>query len=134
MKVRILSVKQPYAWLLVNGLKTIENRSFPTNYRGPLLINASLKEEQYLDPKDDLHGIRVPLNRRRRSSHRLCRGIPEQVILWTARLDRQRIADASVHTDEGKLRTLPPHARRYEEACIKSPLVRSYRSARSLGS
>jgi hypothetical protein len=56
MKVKVLSVKQPYAWLLVHGLKDIENRSWPTNYRGPLLIHASKKD----DPNPDLFGIEVP--------------------------------------------------------------------------
>jgi hypothetical protein len=35
-----LSIRQPWAWLIVNGFKTIENRSWLTNYRGPMLIHA----------------------------------------------------------------------------------------------
>jgi len=35
-----LSIKQPWAWLIANGLKDIENRDWSTNYRGPLLIHA----------------------------------------------------------------------------------------------
>ena len=38
-----LSVRQPWASLLVMGLKTIEIRSWKTAYRGPLLIHASSK-------------------------------------------------------------------------------------------
>src|SRR5262245_11201284 len=37
----MLSVHQPFAWLIVNGAKTVENRSWVTHYRGPLLIHAS---------------------------------------------------------------------------------------------
>jgi ASCH domain len=37
-----LSVRQPWAWLIVNGVKDIENRSRRTHHRGPLLIHASL--------------------------------------------------------------------------------------------
>jgi len=37
-----LSIRQPWAWLVVNGHKTTENRSKPTHYRGPVLIHASL--------------------------------------------------------------------------------------------
>lgn len=37
-----LSVRQPWAWLIVHGWKNIENRSRRTNHRGPLLIHASL--------------------------------------------------------------------------------------------
>lgn len=39
--IRCLSVRQPWASLIVNGTKTIENRSWRTHYRGPLLIHAS---------------------------------------------------------------------------------------------
>lgn len=36
-----LSVRQPYADLIVHADKWCENRSWRTNYRGPLLIHAS---------------------------------------------------------------------------------------------
>ena len=36
-----LSVKQPWAALLVHGLKTIEVRRWPTARRGPILIHAA---------------------------------------------------------------------------------------------
>jgi hypothetical protein len=29
-----LSVRQPWAWLIVNGYKDVENRSWTTHYRG----------------------------------------------------------------------------------------------------
>ncbi|MBX9626168.1 MAG: ASCH domain-containing protein [Gemmataceae bacterium] len=35
-----LSVKQPWAALLVAGLKTVEVRTWPTRRRGPVLIHA----------------------------------------------------------------------------------------------
>jgi len=35
-----LSVKQPWAALIVQGTKNIENRDWYTDYRGPLLIHA----------------------------------------------------------------------------------------------
>jgi hypothetical protein len=35
-----ISVKQPWAALIVAGLKTIEVRSWPTRRRGPVLIHA----------------------------------------------------------------------------------------------
>jgi ASCH domain len=40
-RLRVLSLRQPWAWLVVNGYKDIENRSWRTNHRGPLLIHAS---------------------------------------------------------------------------------------------
>lgn len=39
--MRALSVRQPWAWLIVNGFKPIENRNWPTSYRGEILIHAS---------------------------------------------------------------------------------------------
>ncbi len=41
-----LSVRQPWADHLVFGDKRIENRDWPTHYRGPLLIHATLKEDE----------------------------------------------------------------------------------------
>jgi hypothetical protein len=43
--IKCLSVRQPWAALVVDGVKDIENRSWPTDYRGPLLIHASLKPD-----------------------------------------------------------------------------------------
>lgn len=38
--MKTLSVRQPWASLIVAGVKTIENRSRPTRYRGRVLIHA----------------------------------------------------------------------------------------------
>ncbi len=35
-----LSIRQPWAWLIVNGFKDIENRSWRRDRRGPILIHA----------------------------------------------------------------------------------------------
>jgi len=40
--LKILSIRQPWAYLITQGTKDIENRSWATNYRGPFLIQASL--------------------------------------------------------------------------------------------
>jgi len=39
--MKALSIKQPYASLIAEGIKDIENRSQKTNYRGTVLIHAS---------------------------------------------------------------------------------------------
>lgn len=39
--MKALSIKQPWADLIVEGLKPIENRTWITFHRGPLLIHAS---------------------------------------------------------------------------------------------
>ena len=38
--MRALSIRQPWAWLIVNGHKDIENRDWSTSYRGQFLVHA----------------------------------------------------------------------------------------------
>lgn len=38
--MRALSILQPWAWLITNGLKDIENRVWRTSYRGEFLVHA----------------------------------------------------------------------------------------------
>lgn len=35
-----LSIQQPWAWLIVNGHKAVENRTWRHSHRGPVLIHA----------------------------------------------------------------------------------------------
>jgi len=39
-RLKAISIRQPFAWLVVNGWKDIENRRWSTKVRGPLLIHA----------------------------------------------------------------------------------------------
>src|SRR5580692_2928966 len=39
--MKVIVIRQPWAWLIVQGHKDIENRTWKTRYRGPLLIQAS---------------------------------------------------------------------------------------------
>ena len=39
--MKALSVRQPWAWLIVNGWKNIENRDCRFKHRGPLMIHAA---------------------------------------------------------------------------------------------
>ena len=41
MNIKTISVRQPWANLIVWGLKTVEIRTWSTHYRGKLLIHAS---------------------------------------------------------------------------------------------
>src|SRR5258707_15416018 len=43
--MKILSVRQPWAALIVSGIKDVENRTWPTRYRGLVLVHASLKAD-----------------------------------------------------------------------------------------
>ena len=38
--MRALSIRQPWAWLIVNGHKDIENRTWSTRFRGRVYIHA----------------------------------------------------------------------------------------------
>ena len=40
MSYPCLSIKQPWAWLIVQGFKDVENRTWRSDYRGPLLIHT----------------------------------------------------------------------------------------------
>ena len=40
--VPCLSIRQPYAWLIVQGIKPVENRTWRTNFRGRVLIHAGV--------------------------------------------------------------------------------------------
>lgn len=48
LPAKALSIRQPWAWAIMNAGKDIENRSWPTKFRGPVCIHASL----YADPKN----------------------------------------------------------------------------------
>lgn len=40
--LRALTVRQPWAWAIIHGGKDIENRSWNTKHRGPLVIHAGM--------------------------------------------------------------------------------------------
>lgn len=39
--MKVLSIRAPWWWYILHGGKDIENRDWPSQYRGPLLIHAS---------------------------------------------------------------------------------------------
>ncbi len=39
--MKALSIRQPWAWLIINSNKDIENRSWHTKFRGRFLVHAS---------------------------------------------------------------------------------------------
>ena len=41
--MKALSIRQPWASMIVYGFKPVENRSWRSHYRGPLLIHAGKK-------------------------------------------------------------------------------------------
>ncbi len=52
--MKVLTIKQPWALLLKKGIKTMETRSFKTNYRGELYIHAGkskIKDKEIRNPQ-----------------------------------------------------------------------------------
>lgn len=81
--MKTLSVRQPWATYIAEGLKKLEIRSWQTKYRGPLLISASGKPYKL----DDDDGKVVVL--------------PSQVLVCVVDLaDCRLITDASESRDE----------------------------------
>jgi hypothetical protein len=39
-KLKAISIRQPWAWLIVNGYKDVKNRIWAANLRGRVLIHA----------------------------------------------------------------------------------------------
>jgi hypothetical protein len=48
--MKFISIQQPWAFLILHGIKRHENRTWSTPYRGPLLIHAGKRED--LDSMD----------------------------------------------------------------------------------
>jgi hypothetical protein len=60
--IKALSVRQPFAWLIVHGFKPVEYRSWPTSYRGPLAIHAGgrvLSRSEFDEVEADF-GLSIP--------------------------------------------------------------------------
>ena len=58
--MRIVSIKQPWATLIARGLKDVENRTWATRYRGPVLIHASLRPDDIApDEIESRFGVRL---------------------------------------------------------------------------
>ena len=57
---KALSINQPWAWLIVNGYKGVENRDWNTSYRGEFLVHAGKRIDH--DAYDFIQsmGIDVP--------------------------------------------------------------------------
>lgn len=66
-EIRCLAIRQPWAWAIVAGAKEVENRSWKTDYRGPVLIQASSKtadvnrlaKTHKLRPRDFVYGALI---------------------------------------------------------------------------
>lgn len=57
--MKILTVRNPYAWAIIHGGKTVENRSrdFTGGYRGPVAIHVSKTDADGPDIDDPTYGL-----------------------------------------------------------------------------
>lgn len=53
--MKTLSIKNPWAFLICSGIKDVENRTWPTNFRGRVLIHASGKDTTPISDSNILH-------------------------------------------------------------------------------
>lgn len=58
--MRALSLKQPYAGLVVTGMKPLETRTWRTKFRGLVLIHASLKLDKRAEVRLTQEGVKLP--------------------------------------------------------------------------
>lgn len=49
--MKVLSIRQPWAWLIAHGHKDVENRTWSTKFRGAVLIHAGkgMTRDEYED-------------------------------------------------------------------------------------
>jgi hypothetical protein len=55
--VRVVTIRQPWAWAIVYGGKDVENRRWRTSYRGPLLIHAGQNADPDPEASTRLLGV-----------------------------------------------------------------------------
>jgi len=96
--IRALTVRQPWAGAISLGVKRVENRTWRTNYRGPLLIHAGSQAEQDaefppgVEPASSpvLGAIIAIVDLTDCHYDAICCGVWAQCCLWHWRLDNIR--------------------------------------------
>lgn len=60
--MKALSIRQPWAWLIVYGWKDVENRSWHTKHRGRFLVHAAqgMTRAEYIETLDFVESIGSP--------------------------------------------------------------------------
>ena len=62
--IKVLCTKEPFGYLILAGIKNIENRCWQTHYRGELYISTSKApypdEEQYIRDLENHYGVKIP--------------------------------------------------------------------------
>ncbi|RIJ76655.1 ASCH domain-containing protein [Nakamurella silvestris] len=110
--MRALTVRQPWATLLVAGIKRMETRSWDTKFRGTLAIHAGLAMPCRIGQTIELGGITVERDR----SGLLLRGhggwpyrLPVGAIVGTVDLFQTRSTSSGEHGPDDRERALGDH-------------------------
>ena len=96
LPAKALTVFQPYATLLVMGLKRVENRSWPTQFRGRVAIHAGkqMQIRDYTSARDYLETLAVGQGHKLPAFIDLPRGaVVGSVDLWDCRRSPDRLQD-----------------------------------------
>lgn len=103
--MKALTICQPYAELIVRGTKRVENRTWPTSYRGPLLIHAGKSREWLTDDGPNLDP---------RENY----GIPLEQMTFGAFIGSASMIDCVKYSDvlDGKYRDKYPWLTEHEHA------------------
>lgn len=82
--MKALSIRQPWAWLIIHGGKDIENRSWHTKHRGRFLVHAAqgMTKHEYRTARDYARGCGVEIPALRDLE---CGGIIGSVVLADSR-------------------------------------------------
>ena len=63
--MKALSIREPWAWLIVNGYKDVENRTWSTNFRGRIYVQAGRRINPWDFPEQRKYikdsGLIIPL-------------------------------------------------------------------------
>lgn len=62
--MKAISIRQPWAWLIVHGGKDVENRDWATKYRGRVLVHAArgMTRSEWEDAIDTARHAGVPVD------------------------------------------------------------------------
>lgn len=57
--MKAISIRQPWCWAILNAGKDMENRQWPTRFRGPVLLHAAkgMTRDEYEDCLSTMHAI-----------------------------------------------------------------------------
>ena len=61
--MKALSIRQPWAWLILHGGKDIENRTWTTRFRGPFYVHAAkgMTRQEYDTARDFAASRGIPI-------------------------------------------------------------------------